>query len=159
MWQGRFYRAVALLGGLLLLFLVGLIFVEVLFRYALHSPIRGGQDIAQIAAGALVVSGMGYCAWTGGHVSVDLVDSIRSTAFHAIILRIRQAIMIFVTAILAYAASLKTISAFRSGEATNLIGLQYWPVYGLIALGMAATLAVVVTQIFTGREVQSEENL
>ncbi|MFN4099045.1 MAG: TRAP transporter small permease [Pararhodobacter sp.] len=63
----------AVIGTLGLLTEVGLILADVTGRY-FGAPIRGAQDITQMAMVVLVFGGMALCDRQGGHISVDLFE-------------------------------------------------------------------------------------
>lgn len=63
----------AILGTLGLLSEVVVILADVIGRY-FGSPLRGAQDVSQMAMVVLVFGGMALCDRQGGHIAVDLFE-------------------------------------------------------------------------------------
>jgi TRAP-type mannitol/chloroaromatic compound transport system permease small subunit len=63
----------ALIGGLCLMGLVGVIIADVVGR-ALGSPLFGSQDMITMGMAILVFGGMALCDRSGGHIAVDLLE-------------------------------------------------------------------------------------
>lgn len=63
----------AVLGTLGLMTEVAMILADVTGRY-FGAPIRGAQDVTQMAMVVLVFGGMALCDRQGGHISVDLFE-------------------------------------------------------------------------------------
>lgn len=73
-FAGRVIALSALLGTIGLLAEVGVILVDVTGRY-FGAPLRGAQDITQMAMVILVFGGMALCDRQGGHIAVDIFES------------------------------------------------------------------------------------
>ncbi len=63
----------AILGTLGLIAEVVVILIDVIGRY-FGSPLRGAQDVTQMAMVVLVFGGMALCDRQGGHIAVDLFE-------------------------------------------------------------------------------------
>lgn len=70
---GRVIALSAILGTLGLLTEVAVILADVTLRY-FGAPLRGAQDITQMAMVVLVFGGMALCDRQGGHIAVDLFE-------------------------------------------------------------------------------------
>ena len=69
----RLTRLSALIGTLGLLAEVAVILIDVVGRY-FHAPLRGAQDISEMAMVFVVFGGMALCDKVGGHISVDIFE-------------------------------------------------------------------------------------
>lgn len=69
----RLVDGAAAIAALALIALMGVIVVDVVGRF-FGSPLRGAQDIVQMAFIFVVFGGMGFCDRIGGHVAVDLFE-------------------------------------------------------------------------------------
>ncbi|WP_246022213.1 TRAP transporter small permease [Pararhodobacter zhoushanensis] len=72
-FAGRVIALAAVLGTLGLLAEVVVILIDVIGRY-FGSPLRGAQDVTQMAMVVLVFGGMALCDRQGGHIAVDLFE-------------------------------------------------------------------------------------
>ncbi|MCB1389795.1 MAG: TRAP transporter small permease [Rhodobacteraceae bacterium] len=70
---GRVIALSAILGTLGLIAEVVVILIDVTGRY-FGSPLRGAQDVTQMAMVVLVFGGMALCDRQGGHIAVDLFE-------------------------------------------------------------------------------------
>ena len=74
----------ASIGALALLFLMGVIVVDVIGR-AFGSPLYGGHDIVTMFMVVVVFGAMALCDRNGGHIAVDLFERKFSRRFNRII--------------------------------------------------------------------------
>lgn len=70
----RLINLSAIVATIALLFLMGVILVDVIGR-ALGMPLYGSQDLITMTMVIVVFGGMAQCDRIGGHVSVDLLES------------------------------------------------------------------------------------
>ena len=122
-------------GGYVLLGLMLLTVLAVFSRKVLNSPIMGIQDISEVCLVLLVFSAMAYAGWTGGHIAVDLIESIVSKPVLKIFdITMRSAGAIFM-AILSWQSALRAVEAGREAEATNLVAIPLYPFFWVITAG------------------------
>ncbi len=72
----RSVRRLAFIGGLALLWLMGLTVVAVMMRYVFGAPILGAQDISEMSLVLVAFLGLAYSGWTGAHIAVDLIGGM-----------------------------------------------------------------------------------
>jgi TRAP-type C4-dicarboxylate transport system permease small subunit len=70
---GWLVGAAALLGGVALVFLVGVICVDVVGR-AFGAPLYGSRDLVQMGAVLVIFGGMAYADRKEGHIQVDILE-------------------------------------------------------------------------------------
>jgi TRAP-type C4-dicarboxylate transport system permease small subunit len=137
----------ALLAGMSLLFMVVLIAVGVVLRFAFALPILGINEIVQLTSVAVVMLALPWATAQGAHVRVDVLD-------HAIGRRGRFAgdvlsrlLSSFVLAVLVWRAGLKAMDAAEYGDATNMLSLPIWPFYAILSVGIALCVGVLLGQL------------
>lgn len=64
----------ALVGTIALVFVVGVILVDVVGRY-FGAPLTGARDLSQMSMVIVVFGGMALCDRLGGHISVDIFEN------------------------------------------------------------------------------------
>jgi TRAP-type C4-dicarboxylate transport system permease small subunit len=137
----------AMAAGVSLLFMVVLISVGVLMRFALAQPILGLNEIVQLNSVAVVMLALPWATAEGAHVRVDVLDRAIGRAGRHVGDLVSRALSAFVLAVLVWRSALKALDALEYGDATNMLGLPVWPFYAVLALGMALCVIVLVVQI------------
>ena len=137
----------ALAAGASLLFMVVLIAVGVVLRYAFATPILGINEIVQLNSVAVVMLALPWATAQGAHVRVDVLDHAigRLGRFAGdVVARVLSA---FVLAVLVWRAGLKALDALKYGDATNMLSLPIWPFYAILSAGIALCVVVLVGQL------------
>jgi TRAP-type C4-dicarboxylate transport system permease small subunit len=125
----------AIIAGLVLLFLVGLTFADVILRYIFSKPLLGAKDILQMGMVVVVFWAAPYTWRIGGHIVVDLLPDYKSdflTRLRDIIVRI-FALMVF--GLLAWQAWQRAEETAFFNEATNMIEIPFRPFFFALMLG------------------------
>jgi TRAP-type transport system small permease protein len=139
-------RALAYVGGAVLLGLVALVAFDIVMRRVLKLPFLGGFEMTELAMVIIVALGLPYCAALGGHVSVDLFGKYLDRPG----LRwINVAVHLVGAALLAVAAwrtVLHALGSYRWGDATNMMAIPKYPFQLVTALGCALFAAVLLGQ-------------
>ena len=139
-------RCLAFMGGLSLLWLMGLTVAAVIMRYVFGAPILGAQDMSEMSLVLVAFLGLAYSGWTGAHIAVDLIGGMLTPA----IMRWTDTAVRSIGAVLMAAVTWQTTSqgldAITYGEATNLIEIPHAPFFGVVALGSAAYTMVLLVQ-------------
>jgi TRAP-type transport system small permease protein len=137
----------AMAAGVSLLFMVLLIAVGVMLRFAFAQPILGLNEIVQLNSVAVVMLALPWATAEGAHVRVDVLDNaIGRIGRYAGDLASRM-LSAFVLVVLVWRSALKALDALNYGDATNMLGLPIWPFYAILALGMALCVVVLAVQI------------
>jgi TRAP-type transport system small permease protein len=157
---GRATYALAWVGGICLLFMVGLIAFAVIMRYAVGQPLLGVNEIVQLTAVAVVMAGLPYCTFDTGHMGVDVFDKYIGHWGRLIGDGVLAPAVDLRTRVLCYRAVLKELDALEFGDVTNMLSLPLWPFYAILAVGAGLCVVIFVEQIIvelvTGREEENE---
>ena len=149
-WSERSGLATLALGavaGVLLLLMTGLISVAVIMRYIIGQPILGVNEIVQLNAVALAMLALPHATHSGAHVRADIFDPMLGRWGRWLADIFTRVISIIALGFLVQRAWDKALDAHEYGDATNMLGLPIWPVYGLIVLGMALCILVFALQV------------
>ncbi|MGO4855412.1 TRAP transporter small permease [Phaeovulum sp. W22_SRMD_FR3] len=130
-----------------LVLMLALVFVSVIFRYLLATPILGVNEIVQLASVAVVMLALPYCTAQNGHVGVDVLDEAIGAAGRYIGDIQSRILSGVVLAVLVQRAALKALDAREFGDATNMLNLPLWPFYAFIAAGMALCVLILLAQL------------
>jgi TRAP-type C4-dicarboxylate transport system permease small subunit len=140
----RFLRILALASGGLLLVLMLFTDLDIFLRFVFNSPFSGSVEFTEYMMAAIVFLAIGYCGWTGGHISVDLLD----WALDRPSLRFLPALMSFVGAalfaVIAWQATRETIVTID--QVSNMLQWPHYPFRFTVAFGSAVFALVMLIQ-------------
>lgn len=140
----RITRWCALAAGTVLLLLMLLTVADVAMRSVLGAPIFGTIDISELGLVLVVFLGLAYCGRTGGHVSVDLLESVMSPGVSLLSGILTRLLSVAVLGLLAWRTMAKAADARTYGDVSNLLGIPHWPFLYAIALSAALFALVLV---------------
>jgi TRAP-type transport system small permease protein len=142
----RLLRALAYLGGAVLMLLMLLIVYEVVMRYFFGRPFRGGYELTELAMALIVAFGLPYTAITRGHVSVDLLGRwLDRPAWRwlNVLVHLTGAALL---ALVAWRAGLYALGSFRWGDITNMMRIPKHPFQFAVAISMGAFALVLLLE-------------
>jgi TRAP-type C4-dicarboxylate transport system permease small subunit len=141
---GAFLRALALIGGGLLLVLMGFTIVDIVLRYAFNAPFSGSFEFTEFMMAAIVFLALAYTGWTGGHISVDLLEGWLDRPS----LRLLPAMISFAGALLfalvAWQATRETVATID--QISNMLRWPHYPFRFIVAFGSAMFALVLAIQ-------------
>jgi TRAP-type C4-dicarboxylate transport system permease small subunit len=140
----RFLRIMALAGGVVLLVLMLFTDLDIFLRFVFNNPFSGSVEFTEYMMAAIVFLSIAYCGWTGGHISVDLLDKLLNRPS----LRLLPAIMSFVGAALfaaiAWQSTRETITTID--QVSNMLQWPHYPFRFTVAFGSAVFALVMLIQ-------------
>lgn len=123
-------------------------FVAVVMRYLFNLPILGVNEIIQLLAVSCVFMAMPYATISDAHVRVDIFDPILGRIGCKLGDLFTYSCSILVLSIVVHKAYFKILDAAEFEDATNMLNIPLWPFYGLIALGMALYVTILVIKLW-----------
>lgn len=132
----RSVKAMAILAGISLMWLMALVCYSVLMRRVFNAPPLGGTDLASVSLVPVVFLGFAYCGWTGGHIAVDLISGLNKpnlTRWTDVVVRLLSAALL---GVLTWRCIVLLEDAIGIGEASELIEIPYAPFIGIMILGL-----------------------
>ena len=161
----RLSRVMAVLGGLMLSFLIVMVCLSILGRSLsgiLHSdgvmsampamaqwllglgigPINGDFEMVETGVAFAIFAFLPLCQITGGHASVDIFTSKLSARTNRVLQMLIDILFAFVLVVIAVQLFGGLQSKLRSGQTTLLLEIPVWWGYAICMLG-AVTAAVV----------------
>lgn len=141
---GRFLRLLALTAGGVLLLLTFVTVVDVVLRYVFNAPLASVWEFTEFSMTVVVFLGIAYCGWTGGHISIDLLEKWLDRPS----LRFLPALIAFVSgllfALIAYRVTLETLATIK--QVSNTLRWPHYPFRFTTAFGSALLAAVFIIQ-------------
>ncbi len=145
---GRAVTAVAYAAGVILLLLMALTVADVGGRYFFNSPIIGVFDLTHFAVLLMTFFGMGYCAYLGGHVAIDLVYDRLPPRAAIWVDRLVNATGSLFFLVMGWRLVVQSVDVRDFGESSQLLQIPFFPFYWLAALGSVLFALVMALRIF-----------
>ena len=131
----RSVKALALLAGISLMWLMFLVCYAVFMRRVFNAPPLGGDELAALSLVPIVFLGFAYCGWTGGHIAVDLIGNvIKGRALQLLDVGVRLVCALFFI-VVTWMTVIHGLDALEFGDEFNLLPIPHWPFYFVIAFG------------------------
>ena len=135
-------RMVERAAGLFLALVALLIFLSVVLRYGFSINLPDAFDLSQYLQGIAIMWGLAVATYRGGHIVVDLLWEMASSAGKKVIDVFARLTMTAFFFLLALRLFLRLPSVMASRQVTTELGLPIWPFYLAASLGILACLLV-----------------
>ena len=142
-------RSMAIVAGAVIVFISCLIVMNVMLRFLTGNAIVGVEEIIQVAMVPVIFLAIGYCGQIGGHISVDLFETLMPDWFWKIvnpIIRITGAVA-FVA--MAWQAVQSGNMAGEFNEFTNIRKIPHQPIWFLLAMGAAFAAVIELSKLWS----------
>lgn len=130
-------RVAALLAGVGVLAITGLITFDVLMRFFLDRPQLFVDEAASFLQVFVVFAGLAYTFRAGGHVRVDLVTSLLSRGARAWLRVVTLALGVGLLGVVIWVTAQSALAAYRYGRVSAVMLYPLWAPMALIPLGLA----------------------
>ncbi len=134
----RLCLALAMLGGLSLLFVSGLTTLSVLLRWLTGQPVRGDVEMISLGSGVAVLGFLAYGTLMRSNILVDSFSSWLPARVNATIDAFWSLVWALAALLLARGMAIGAIEAFHTH--TTTIGLLGVPIWWVIAIGAVCLL-------------------
>lgn len=132
----QFCKILALVAGLILVFMSLATVASVLGRYFFDSPITGDSEIVQMLTGVVVSLSLPYCHLRYGNVIVDVFTTSAPLRFKATLDIIGSLLLTILAFLLAWQTTLGSMDAYQYGNETMMLRMKEWWFYSIIASGL-----------------------
>ena len=136
----RLSGAIAVLGGLLLLAMAGLVVVSVIGRRFFNSPVNGDFELVSMGAAIAVFTFLPYTQARRGNILVDTFTTWLPARTNQLIDAFWDLVYAATMGFLAVCLMDGAFEHYRSGQTTMLLQLAVWP-----AIAISAALMVLLT--------------
>jgi TRAP-type C4-dicarboxylate transport system permease small subunit len=126
-WERRVDALLGIAASSLLLVMMLLTFVDVVGRYVLNRPIRGGFEITELLLLVLIFAGLPLVSHADEHITMDFIDRVLGERAR---LWLDRAVHVFVAACMFFMAWQLWIKAGRIaayGDTTDVLRIAYGP--------------------------------
>jgi TRAP-type transport system small permease protein len=133
---------------MLLFMMMVLTFADVVARYLLNRPIRGGFEITELTLLVLIFAGLPLVSHADEHVTMDFIDRILPPRLWVPWVRVMHAIIAAIMFFLAWQVWIKATRIASYGDTTEVLSITIGPFVYFMAAMIALTGLVHVLKIF-----------
>lgn len=138
----RLSAALALVGGAIILFIMGMTVISVAGRYLFDSPVTGDFELTELGCGVAVFLFFPYTQINGNNIVAEFFTAGLRERHRRFLETIHMLIFTMVAAFLGWRLFEGFLDKMASAESTMLLGLPVWWGY-IVAVGACAVLAAV----------------
>ena len=133
----------------MLLFLMMLLtFADVVARYLVNIPIRGGFEITELTLLVLIFAGLPLVSHADEHVTMDFIDRILPPRLRVPWVRVMHAIIAAIMFFLSWQVWIKATRIASYSDTTEVLSITIGPFVYFMAVMIALTGAVHVFKMF-----------
>jgi TRAP-type C4-dicarboxylate transport system permease small subunit len=133
----------------MLLFLMMLLtFADVVARYLINRPIRGGFELTELTLLVLIFAGLPLVSHADEHVTMDFIDRILPPRLRGAWIRVMHGICAAIMFFLAWQVWIKATRIASYGDTTDVLLITVGPFVYFMAAMIALTGVVHVFKIF-----------
>lgn len=151
-WERRFDAVLGVASSILLVGMMLLTFVDVVARYLLNRPIRGGFEITELMLLVLIFAGLPLVSHADEHVTMDFIDRILPPAAQRVLVRVVHALCAAVMFFLAWQVWIKAGRIASYGDTTDVLRITVGPFVYFMDAMIAVTGLIHVYKVFAPGE-------
>ncbi len=151
-WERRFDAVLGVASSILLVGMMLLTFVDVVARYLLNRPIRGGFEITELMLLVLIFAGLPLVSHADEHVTMDFIDRILPPAAQRVLVRVVHALCAAVMFFLAWQVWIKAGRIASYGDTTDVLRITVGPFVYFMDAMIALTGLIHVYKVFAPGE-------
>ena len=151
-WERRFDAVLGVASSILLVGMMLLTFVDVVARYLLNRPIRGGFEITELMLLVLIFAGLPLVSHADEHVTMDFIDRILPPAAQRVLVRLVHGICAAVMFFLAWQVWIKAGRIASYGDTTDVLRITVGPFVYFMDAMIAVTGLIHVYKVFAPGE-------
>lgn len=139
-------RLLALIGGYVLLWVMGLTVAAVFMRKVFSKPIEGIQDLSEASLLVVVFFSLAYAGWTGAHIAVDIISAVlkgRASDWLNVAVRLTGGALLTVVS---WQTIRQGLDALEYGDGFNMLPIPFYPFYFIVAFGSGLYALVLFLQ-------------
>lgn len=151
-WERRIDAVLGAASSVLLFGMMLLTFVDVVARYLLNRPIRGGFEITELMLLVLIFAGLPLVSHADEHVTMDFIDRILPPAAQRVLVRVVHAFCAAIMFFLAWQVWIKAGKIAGYGDTTDVLRITVGPFVYFMDAMIALTGVIHVYKIFVPGE-------
>ena len=157
LWEKRADAVLGIAASALLFCMMVLTFFDVVGRYLLNKPIRGGFEITELLLLVLIFAGLPLVSHADEHVTMDFIDRILPDRLAGVWVRVMHAICVAIMAFLTWQVWIKAGKIAAYGDTTDVLRIPVTPFVYFMTAMMALTSLVHVFKIFSPGQASAQQ--
>lgn len=121
--------------------------IDVIGRYWFDKPVQGTFELTEIMLAVIVFCSLGFCQFSKGHISVDIVVSRFPNKFQKAVESLNYIVTITVLVLIAWMSFQNGMMLKDSMDMTMILGIPIYPFVLLVSLGAAGMVVEVLRDI------------
>lgn len=150
-WERKADAVLGVAASVLLFGMMALTFADVVARYLLNRPIRGGFEITELTLLVLIFAGLPLVSHADEHVTMDFIDRILPPGARAVWIRVMHAICAAIMFFLTWQVWIKATRIASYSDTTDVLRITLGPFVYFMAIMIALTGAVHLYKVFERR--------
>jgi TRAP-type C4-dicarboxylate transport system permease small subunit len=147
-WERRADAVLGIAASILLLLMMLLTFADVVARYLLNWPIRGGFEITELTLLVLIFAGLPLVSHADEHVTMDFIDRILPVRWRLPWIRIMHGICAAIMFFLTWQVWIKATRIASYSDTTDVLRITIGPFVYFMAAMCALTALVHLYKVF-----------
>jgi len=147
-WERRVDAVLGIAASALLLGMMLLTFVDVVARYLLNRPIRGGFEMTELVLLVLIFAGLPLVSHADEHVTMDFIDRMLPARAVPVLIRVVHALVAAVFFFLTWQVLIKAGRNSGYGDTTDVLRIPVGPFVYFMAAMIFLTALVHVFKVF-----------
>jgi TRAP-type C4-dicarboxylate transport system permease small subunit len=147
-WERRLDAVLGVAASAILLVLMLLTFADVVARYLLNVPIRGGFEVTELMLLVLIFAGLPLVSRADEHVTMDFIDRMLPAGANRVLARAVHAVCAAVMFFLAWQVWIKAGRIGAYGDTTDVLKIPLAPFVYFMAGMIALTGSIHVYKMF-----------
>lgn len=151
-WERRVDAVLGVASSVLLSGMMLLTFVDVVARYLLNRPIRGGFEVTELMLLVLIFAGLPLVSHADEHVTMDFIDHILPPAAQRVLVRTVHLFCAAIMFFLAWQVWIKAGKIYGYGDTTDVLRIPVGPFVYFMDAMIALTGVIHVYKVFAPGE-------
>lgn len=156
-WERRFDALLGVASSVLLVSMMLLTFVDVVARYLLNRPIRGGFEVTELLLLVLIFAGLPLVSHADEHVTMDFIDRILPPAALRVLVRVVHALCAAVMFFLTWQVWIKAGRIASYGDTSDVLRITIAPFVYFMDAMIAVTGMIHVYKVFAPGEATANQ--
>ena len=142
----RFSRTLNILSGIALVLMMGLVFVNVLFR-ATWEPILGTYEYTGFLAALTISFALAHCAANKGHIAITLLADQLPPRVQAILDSLVAILGTALYAVISWQCVMYAINLYEIGEVSPATATPFYPFIIAVAFGLLMFALILLNDV------------
>jgi TRAP-type C4-dicarboxylate transport system permease small subunit len=150
-WERQADAVLGIAASILLFGMMLLTFADVVARYLLNRPIRGGFEITELALLVLIFAGLPLVSHADEHVTMDFIDRFLPPRVVGAWIRLMHTLIAAIMFFLTWQVWVRATRVSSYGDTTDVLRILIGPFVYFMAVMIALTGLVHLVKIFAPR--------